>query len=194
MGWYDWRCAGFDPLVPSVMKSQKFVIMGVSGSGKSTIGALLAESIEGAFYDGDDFHPPANIEKMASGRPLNDEDRKGWLEKIAELIETADEVTIIACSALKKSYRDLLRKADFIYLDGSRELIESRLRERKGHYMPPSLLESQFSDLEVPENALVLDIDHPPEELVSEICVHFGLMSGESSNHHPHDFASGQSR
>lgn len=176
------------------MKSQKFVIMGVSGSGKSTIGALLAESIEGAFYDGDDFHPPANIEKMASGRPLNDEDRKGWLEKIAELIETADEVTIIACSALKKSYRDLLRKADFIYLDGSRELIESRLRERKGHYMPPSLLESQFSDLEVPENALVLDIDHPPEELVSEICVHFGLMSGESSNHHPHDFASGQSR
>lgn len=157
------------------MKRQVFVLMGVSGSGKSTVGSLLAESIQGIFHDGDDFHPQANVKKMASGQPLNDEDRKGWLEELAQVIENAQGPTVIACSALKKNYREVLRKAEFIYLHGSRSLIEQRLQERKNHYMPALLLDSQFADLEAPENALVLNIERTPQELVDKIRTHFDL-------------------
>lgn len=160
------------------MKRKVFVIMGVSGSGKSTIGELLAEKIQGWFYDGDDFHPPENVAKMASGKPLNDEDRQGWLEKLAELIQSSAKKRghiVIACSALKERYRDVLAGADFIFLNGPREVIEARLQERSSHYMPPSLLDSQLADLEAPEQALVLDLRKSPPELVREVQVHFGV-------------------
>ncbi|MGC6425975.1 MAG: gluconokinase [Akkermansiaceae bacterium] len=157
------------------MKPQVFVIMGVSGSGKSTIGGQLAEAIGGRFFDGDDFHPPENVAKMASGSPLDDEDRRGWLEKLAELIEAADQHTVIACSALKQSYREVLAGAEFIFLNGPRAVIESRLQKRKDHYMPPSLLDSQLADLEPPEQALVIDLCKTPEELVCKIRTHFEL-------------------
>lgn len=148
------------------------VIMGVSGSGKSTIGRLLAQKINGTFLDGDDFHPPENIAKMASGQALNDADRQGWLAEIAQLVKTAQlasDPTIIACSALKKIYRDHLKSVEFVFLSGSRALIEQRIQARESHFMPPSLLDSQFADLEVPADTLTLDIARSPEELVQEI-------------------------
>ena len=155
------------------MKS--LVIMGVSGSGKTTVGKLLAQKTGGRFLDGDDFHPPENVAKMSSGIPLTDEDRQGWLETLASIIHEADDLTIIACSALKASYREILKEAEFIFLHGSPELLADRINQRSGHYMPPGLLQSQLETLEVPTNVLALNVVESPQTLVEQIMAHFNL-------------------
>ena len=155
------------------MKS--LVIMGVSGSGKTTVGKLLAQKIGRRFLDGDDFHPPENVAKMSSGIPLTDEDRLGWLETLASIIHEADNITIIACSALKASYREILKEAEFIFLYGSPELLAERINQRSGHYMPPRLLQSQLETLEVPTNVLALNVVESPQTLVEQIMVRFNL-------------------
>lgn len=151
------------------------VIMGVSGSGKTTVGELLAAETGGKFLDGDDFHPPENVAKMSAGIPLTDQDRQGWLETLAGIISDASELTIIACSALKASYRDLLRGAEFVYLHGSPEILSERINQRTGHYMPPGLLQSQLETLEPPQNSLTLEIQNSPAQLVHQIRRHFDL-------------------
>lgn len=149
--------------------------MGVSGSGKTTIGKLLAKKLDTPFFDGDDYHPESNVKKMAEGHPLNDEDRKGWLQRLNQLAQNQRiEGAVIACSALKKTYRKLLRQevenqVGFIYLEGSFELISSRLQQRKGHFMPSDLLRSQFDALEIPKHALSVSIEGTPKEIVAEI-------------------------
>jgi len=152
------------------------LIMGVSGSGKTTIGRLLAERLGWPFYDGDDFHSPANIEKMRQGIPLTDEDRQSWLTALANLIRkqiSTRQSAVIACSALKKQYRDKLmvdsETVRFVYLKGSYDLIWSRLENRPGHFMKAELLASQFNDLEEPVDALTADINLPPEQIVDLI-------------------------
>jgi gluconokinase len=159
------------------------IIMGVSGSGKSTIGEQLADATGGAFFDGDDFHPPANVAKMHAGIPLDDADRLPWLQRLRQLIEEqADKPapSVIACSALKRTYRDILApggdpRVRFVYLQGSFELIAARLHARHGHFMPESLLRSQFDALEVPQDALTVDIAPPPEAIVTELRGKLGL-------------------
>ena len=151
------------------------VVMGVSGSGKSSIGKLLSEKLSRPFYDGDDFHPKANVKKMSSGQPLNDEDRKEWLIALNKLaIEHRHKGAAIACSALKKNYRSLLRAGMgdcmmFVYLEGSFELIKSRLDKRKNHFMTAQLLQSQFDTLEAPSKAIIVSIDNTPAKMVREI-------------------------
>ena len=150
-------------------------IMGVSGSGKSTIGKLLAERLMLPFFDGDDFHPKENIAKMASGTPLNDTDRYGWLVRLNELAQkNSPSGVVIACSALKAKYRQLLEKdiedtVVWVYLKGTFDDILERLRKRTEHFMPAALLESQFEALEIPQNAISVSIDNSPESIVSEI-------------------------
>ncbi|MBD8544859.1 gluconokinase [Oxalobacteraceae sp. CFBP 8761] len=153
--------------------------MGVSGSGKSTVGALLAAHDGVPFLEGDAYHPPANVSKMSAGIPLDDDDRAGWLASLAGEIRTAREQghgLVLSCSSLKRRYRDLLRDADpalrFIHLAGPRELIAKRMTSRPGHYMPPSLLESQLRILEplqLDEAGLTLDITLAPQALVERI-------------------------
>lgn len=155
------------------------VVMGVAGSGKSLIGDLLAKRLGGRFEDGDDFHPPENKAKMSAKIPLTDEDRQPWLERmrarILELREQEETVYVLACSALKEKYRQVLRGDDaddifkLVYLKGSRELIGERMAARKGHFMPTVLLDSQFATLEEPELALTVSVDQSPEEIVNEI-------------------------
>jgi len=153
-----------------------FIIMGVSGSGKSTVGRMLAERISLPFYDGDDLHPRSNIDKMKNSTPLTDEDRKAWLKALARFISEAnrDGGAVLACSALKKSYRGILSRegkeeVSFIYLKGGRRLIRARMRARKDHFMPSGLLDSQFDILEEPENSITAVIDRPPERICSDI-------------------------
>lgn len=155
--------------------SRVVVVMGVSGSGKTTVGLLLAARLGWDFVDADDFHSPASKAKMAAGISLDDEDRRPWLRSLRGLIEERlgkDQPLVLACSALKEEYRELLGRADervtFVYLRGSRELIARRLGSRSGHFMDPGLLASQFEALEEPEDAVVLDASLPPEELVSQ--------------------------
>jgi gluconokinase len=151
------------------------VVMGVSGCGKSTIGQQLADRLGWPFYDGDEFHPPANIDKMSRGIPLNDEDRSGWLAAIADRMLTlmaAGESGVFACSALKQKYRDQLQVSDqvkFVYLRGDYDLIWSRMQQRPGHYMKPNMLASQFETLEEPHDALALDIGQSPDHMVERI-------------------------
>ena len=155
------------------------IVMGVAGSGKTTIAEALAARIGWAFKDGDFFHPPSNVEKMRSGHPLTDDDRWPWLRAIADEIDRTRETNghiIIACSALKRVYRDILigdrRGVALIYLKGSRELIGQRLRERRGHFMPPQLLDSQFATLEEPdvgERAIVVDVAPTVDAIVDDI-------------------------
>lgn len=149
--------------------------MGVSGSGKTTVGELLAAQTGWPFHDGDDFHPPENVRKMSTGIPLTDKDREGWLQSLANLIQDSDSPLIIACSALKASYRSLLNGACFVFLDGSPDLLAERLGQRSGHYMPASLLSSQLNTLERPEGALTLDIRESPDDLVTQIRRQFGI-------------------
>ena len=148
--------------------------MGVSGCGKSTIGKLLSEALSLPFFDGDDYHPKANVEKMAAGKPLNDDDREGWLERLNELsLEHQNHGAVIACSALKESYRTMLIKnlnaSHFVYLKGSFEEISERLAQRKNHFMPIDLLKSQFDDLEVPVDAITVSIMNTPEQILRSI-------------------------
>jgi gluconokinase len=151
------------------------VIMGVAGSGKTTIGELLAARLQCTFLDGDSFHPPANIEKMSHGIPLTDEDRAPWLAAIhARIVDAvrADEQVIIACSALKQRYRETLARdvaITWVYLKGSVELIFARLQARAHHYMKAEMLASQISDLEEPNDAITVDISPPPEVIVERI-------------------------
>ena len=152
-----------------------YIVMGVSSSGKSVIGEMLAEKLDCAFYDADDFHPVENVKKMESGKPLNDEDRLPWLEKLRRVMMQWEQTggAVLACSALKKSYRDMLNPSDiptrFIYLKGSKEVIAKRMRNRSGHFMPESLLESQFQALEEPQNAITVNIDQSPSDILKEI-------------------------
>lgn len=155
------------------------IVMGVSGSGKSTIAAALAERLAWTFEDGDRFHPPSNVAKMRSGQPLTDEDRWPWLQAIADEIERvckAGRHVVIACSALKRAYRTVLVRGRgdtrFVFLDGSQALVADRLAQRKGHFMPPGLLDSQFKTLEPPqadEHPIIVSIDAPVEVIVSNI-------------------------
>ena len=149
------------------------ILIGVAGSGKTTVGKLLAEKLGWSFYDADDFHPNSNIEKMSRGVPLTDEDRWPWLKSIRDFIDDNNNEMVFACSALKKSYRDFLRlstkQLTFIYLQGSKEVILERLEERKGHFAGSDLLESQLKDLEEPRNVPVEDITQNPEAIVSDI-------------------------
>lgn len=158
-----------------MVKKQILFVMGVSGSGKSTIGKLLADKLKFPFFDGDSFHPEANVKKMKEGHPLNDDDRQGWLEKLNEVgVENISTGAVIVCSSLKKKYRTILgqnleNKHQFVYLEGSFELINARLSQRKNHYMPAGLLQSQFDILEFPDEALTVSIDQTPEEIVNDI-------------------------
>ncbi len=158
--------------------------MGVSGSGKTTVGELLAARLGWPFYDGDKFHPPENVAKMAAGTPLDDADRAGWLAVLGELIRAGlarGASGVIACSALKAAYRDSLRvdpaRVHFVYLKGSFDLIWERMLRRRHHYMKASMLQSQFATLEEPQGVLTCDITPPPEQIVDAILAGLGLSS-----------------
>ena len=152
------------------------IVMGVSGCGKSTIGLMLAAQLGWRFADGDDFHPPANVAKMKSGTPLSDEDRWPWLDQLNGLLRDSNssgKPLVLACSALKQRYRDRLARnvvnLRLVYLYGSFELISARVAARQHKYMPASLLRSQFDALEAPIDALAIDIDQAPEQLVDAV-------------------------
>jgi gluconokinase len=155
------------------------VVMGVSGSGKSTVGAALAQRLRVPFADADDFHPPANIDKMTAGEPLNDDDRYPWLEAIgAWLAEHCDRGGVMSCSALKRKYRDQLRRhcpgVEFLHLSGTPEVIGRRQASRPGHFMPASLLQSQFATLEPlesDERGTVIDVDQNIDSIVNDYVV-----------------------
>jgi gluconokinase len=150
------------------------VVMGVAGSGKTTVGRLLAERLGGRFADADDYHPPANVAKMREGIALDDADRAPWLARLNALAAdsaASKQSLVLACSALKVAYREQLAAGvpdmRFVFLDGPRELLAARLATRTGHYMNPALLDSQLATLERPDDAIVLSIEATPEELAA---------------------------
>ncbi|QSQ11365.1 gluconokinase [Myxococcus landrumensis] len=152
------------------------IVMGVSGAGKTTVGKALAQSLGWRFLDADDLHPHANVEKMAAGSPLTDEDRWPWLAAVRAELESAvakGEDVVLASSALKQSYRAALSvdpaQTRWVYLHAPREVLAQRLSRRQGHFMPPSLLESQLATLEVPDDALSVDVTPPPDRVVRNI-------------------------
>lgn len=152
---------------------QFFVVMGVSGSGKTTVGRALAETLNWHFHDADDYHPAKNVEKMRRGTPLDDDDRAPWLAALRRIIDTSiadHEPGVLACSALKQRYRDALAAdgVQFVYLRGDAETIRARM-EQRNHFMPPALLASQFAALEVPSDAIVVDITRSVEAQVNAI-------------------------
>jgi gluconokinase len=151
------------------------VVMGVSGSGKSTVGAALAQRLRVPFGDADDFHPEANIAKMTAGHALNDEDRKPWLKAIGEWLSSHPDGGVVTCSALKRDYRDQLREhcaeVEFVHLYGEREVIARRQATRPGHFMPASLLDSQFETLEQlgeDERGFVVDVAQSVDQIVED--------------------------
>ncbi len=157
------------------------IVMGVSGSGKTTFGTALAQALNWVFKDADDYHPQSNVEKMANGEALTDTDREPWLLRLHALIEQhllENQPLVLACSALKASYRQTLTAnlegLKVVFLNGSRELIAQRMKSRE-HFMPPSLLESQLNTLEPPENAMVLDIGQPIEVMVRDVMAQLQL-------------------
>ncbi len=157
------------------------IIMGVSGAGKTTIGQLLAQELGWNFYDADDFHSAANKDKMSRGVPLTDEDRADWLASLRALLNQnieASQSIVLACSALKQEYRDVLRvnkEVHFVYLQGTYQQIEARMKERQDHYMKAEMLASQFAILEEPKDALKVDISKTPKEIVALICKEWKL-------------------
>jgi gluconokinase len=156
--------------------SSMIIVMGVAGSGKTTVGKLLAEKLNWKFADADEFHPAANLQKMSDGVALTDLDREPWLETLREAISgwmLAGDHTVLACSALKKSYRHKLQIKDdmcVVYLKGTFEMFSERLRSRKGHFMKSKMLQSQFIALEEPDDAITIDAGATPECIVEEIC------------------------
>ncbi|MFO0841658.1 MAG: gluconokinase [Gemmataceae bacterium] len=159
------------------------VLMGVSGSGKTTVGKVLAAKLGWAFVEGDDYHPPSNVEKMRAGTPLTDDDRRPWLAALRERVDqaiAAGEDIVLACSALKHSYQDYLERDDptrihYVYLHGTEELIKERLGGRKGHFMNPGLLHSQFETLEPPTDAIRVEVAGSPDEVADEVRRKLGL-------------------
>ena len=151
------------------------LVMGTAGAGKTTVGELLAGQLRWDFADGDNFHPPANIEKMSHGIPLHDEDRIPWLHSIRDAMlqwDAQGKSVVLACSALKRSYRELLQikpSVKLVYLKGSFDLFRDRLRARKGHYAGEQILAGQFADLEEPEDALTIDSNLSPNQIVTVI-------------------------
>jgi carbohydrate kinase (thermoresistant glucokinase family) len=160
------------------------VVMGVSGCGKTTVGRLLAQHLEVPFIEGDELHPPRNVELMAAGIALTDEDRSGWLDTVAAELARRPEGAVASCSALRRRYRDRLRRVlpalRFVHLRGDRAVLEERLAQRRGHYMPPTLLESQLQTLEPPaadEQPLELDITEAPETLARRAAQSLGSLT-----------------
>lgn len=157
------------------------LVMGVTGSGKTSVGRLLAQQLGWEFADADDFHPRANVEKMERGIPLNDDDREPWLERLRIQITNwiaNGQNGVLACSALKRTYRQELSvgpEVRFVYLKGSPELIAQRLRSRRGHFADEKILAGQFADLQEPETAVTVDISQTPEKIVAEIRERLGL-------------------
>ncbi len=170
---------------PALTEPVVLVVMGVSGCGKSTVAALLAGRLGWAFEEGDALHPQTNIDKMAAGHPLTDEDRYPWLEKVAEWVDQRlahGENGVITCSALKRTYRSIINRRGsgvvFVFLSGSPETISARLAERHGHFMPASMLASQFADLEEPsqdEPGIRIDVGPAPGAIAQQIMDKFGL-------------------
>jgi gluconokinase len=151
------------------------VVMGVSGSGKSTVGAALAQRLRVPFADGDDLHPPANIAKMTAGQPLDDDDRYPWLEAIGQWLADHHDGGVMSCSALKRKYRDQMRRhcpdVEFLHLSGTPEVIGKRQASRPGHFMPASLLQSQFATLEqldADERGIAIDVDQNIDSIVDD--------------------------
>lgn len=166
------------------MPSVIVLLMGPAGSGKTTVGKLLADQLSWEFADGDDFHPPANIAKMSQGIPLTDEDRLPWLQSIRDAMlqwQAQGRSAVVACSALKRSYRDLLgigsnaKDIKLVYLKGTYDLLLERLHSRTGHYMKEQMLASQLTDLEEPADAITINISRSPEQIVSEVRKHLGF-------------------
>ncbi|MQM28098.1 gluconokinase [Glycomyces albidus] len=167
------------------MATTCLVVMGVSGSGKTTVAHELARRLGWPFAEGDELHTEANIAKMSAGVPLTDADREPWLRRVRDWISAEDAAgrsTVVTCSALKRSYRDLLREAGarvrFVHLDGTRELIAARLAHRSGHFMPPALLDSQFAALEPlgeDEDGIAVDVSDTPEDIATEVIAAFDL-------------------
>ena len=160
------------------------VVMGVSGCGKTTVGRLLARHLDLPFIEGDELHPPRNVSLMAAGTPLTDEDRVGWLQAVGTELARRPAGAVASCSALRRRYRDQLRSQlpglRFVHLHGARPVLESRLRQRQGHYMPASLLDSQLQTLEPPsadEQALVLDIMDSPDALAHRAAQALGALT-----------------
>jgi gluconokinase len=161
-----------------------FIVMGVSGSGKTTVGKALSKRFGWKYYEGDEYHPAGNIEKMKRGIPLDDEDRLPWLQSLRKIIEEAankNENIVIACSALKEAYREILRghvpdlplsannEVKFIYLKGSYNTIKERMEKRPDHFFKPEMLKSQFNTLEEPQDAIIIDISKPNQETISDV-------------------------
>ena len=158
------------------MAGLRIVLMGVSGCGKTTIGRALAARLGLAYIEGDELHPARNVERMAAGIALTDADRDGWLQALGARLALAEDGAVATCSALKQSYRDRLRGASpglrLVHLHGARELLSARLAQRRGHYMPPSLLQSQLDTLEPPaaaEQAIEVEISGAPDQIVEQI-------------------------
>ncbi len=150
------------------------IVAGVSGSGKTTIGMQLSKKLDIPFEDADDYHPQANVEKMQNGSPLNDNDRKPWLQNLEKKLQewSKDKGVVLACSALKESYREILEQHEdiiWVFLDGSFELLKSRLDNRKGHYFSSKLLQSQLDTLEIPDYGIHVSVNQTIEAIVEEI-------------------------
>ena len=158
----------------------RLVVMGVSGCGKSTVGLHVAQACGARFVDGDDLHPVTNIDKMSQGVPLDDADRMPWLARIGDVLAAETGPMVIACSALKTAYRDLIRAkagpVNFVHLQGALDVLERRMQARAGHFMPPELLNSQLAELEllgVDEDGIVIDINQPFDAVVRDAARHF---------------------